>query len=153
MTANTWLRSDGGFFPINASNVGISTSTTTGILTFITNSLGANVGVAATATTGPSVAQGSSGIWLAIASISVEDTGTIRSFSVTLTDGTSVLDSGIVSTPGAALFSTISLAGVISAPAGNIRITATVPTSGNAFMLSNGSGSSKDSTLTAIRIG
>lgn len=120
----------------------------------ITNSLGADVALNNTANyfDGPSVAQGTSGTWFASGTVTLQDPTNALSFLVKLWDGTTVIASAGFS--GAANnYTTISLSGYLASPAGNLRISV----KGNAFttgkIIFNVSGNSKDSTISAIRIG
>ena len=154
MATNKFLRQDGWFQPVDSASIVPTTGATgTGFLGFVTNSTTTNQLIGSTATTGPSVSQGSSGTWLASGQVTVEDTGAARTVSATLTDGTNIIDSGVATTGAAGFFACIPLSGVIASPAGNIRITTTVVTTGTAFMIFNQSGSSKDTSVTAVRIG
>ena len=121
----------------------------------ITNSLGANVALNNTANyfDGPSVAQGTSGTWFVSGSIVVADTAGAAQINAKLWDGTTVIASGTVNLTAANLGLQISLSGYLASPAANIRISARDVTSTSGLIVSNGSGNSKDVTLTAIRIG
>ena len=122
----------------------------------ITASLGANVAMNNTANyfDGPSVAQGTSGTWFASGTIGVQDTTVGNNvIQVKLWDGTTVIASCFAVLSGAtSSAAAISLSGFISAPAGNIRISAKDVTTTAGLILFNGTGNSKDSTITAIRI-
>jgi len=122
-------------------------------LSKITASLGADVGLnAATYTDGPSVAQGATGTWLAIGTVSVVDTAAARNINFKLWDGTTVVDSCTVSTGGANFVASVTLIGALASPAANLRISAIAASGTAAKFLFNQSGNSKDSTITAIRI-
>lgn len=122
-------------------------------LSNITNSLGANVALNNTANyfDGPSVAQGTAGTWFCSGTVTVSDTATNTMF-VKLWDGTTVIssaaNSGVASNPAA-----ISLSGVLASPAANIRISVRDSSTTAGAILFNGSGNSKDSTLSCQRIG
>lgn len=120
--------------------------------TALTASLLADVALNNTANyfDGPSVAQGSTGTWLAIggATISGSSGDTI---DAKLWDGTTVIDSRSASV-GANGIGSISLAGLIASPAGNLRISCRNASNTAGSMKFNASGNSKDSTLTALRI-
>lgn len=122
-------------------------------LTSITASLGADVALNNTANyfDGPSVAQGSSGTWLATGTVTFQDTAGAAGFDVKLWDGTTVISSASTNTSGA-VFGSISLSGVITSPAGNIRISVKDLSSTSGIIKFNRSGNSKDSTVTAVRI-
>ena len=121
----------------------------------ITNSLGADVALSNTAAyfDGPSVAQGSSGTWLVMGTVTLIDTITSSNFYVKLWDGTTVIASAVVTAYGAInLPMCLSLSGYITSPAGNLRISVRDVGSTLGFIQYNQSGNSKDSTITAIRI-
>jgi hypothetical protein len=121
----------------------------------ITNSLSGDVTLNAGVgvySTGPSVAQGTTGTWFASGTVTIQGATGGSVISAKLWDGTTIFDScntAIVATTDG----TLSLSGFIAAPAGNIRISvadSAVATDG--VMLFNASGNSKDSTVTAFRI-
>lgn len=121
--------------------------------TVLTNSLGADVAMTSANTnfTGPSVAQGTSGGWLATGQVTIVDTAANLA-TCFLTDGTSNFASTVVrevaGTPAGVL---VTLTGFISGPAGNIRINC--QTNGTtAIMKYNLSGRTKDSALTVVRV-
>lgn len=127
-------------------------------LTKFTNSLAADVEITATATwtDGPTVAQGSTGVFLAIGTVSI-DMGLFAggTADVKLWDGTTVIASAHESAQGASATETsVSLSGYITNPTGNIRMSVKVshrnPT---AWIFADESGAAKDSTVSAIRIG
>jgi len=124
------------------------------LLSPITNSLVADVLLNNTANffDGPSVAQGTSGIWYASGTVTVLDTTAGGIFQAKLWDGTTVIATSGVLTPQASNQASISLSGFLSSPAGNLRISVKDINSANGKILSNIAGT-KDSTITAIRIG
>lgn len=117
----------------------------------ITNSLGGDVALNNTGNyfDGPSVAQGSTGTWFASGTVVVQDGGGSANIVCKLWDGTTVVASGqaTLSSP-----QPIALSGFLSAPAGNIRISCKDATAVTGLIVFNGSGNSKDSTLTAFRV-
>lgn len=121
----------------------------------ITASLGADVAVNNTANyfDGPSVAQGTVGTWWADGTVSFRDTAGAAAFSCKLWDGTSVIASAIVWTDTANLWKSVSLSGYLVTPAGNLRISVKDATSTSGVMGFNATGESKDSTISALRIG
>ena len=129
-----------------ASGVGVS-------LTTITASLGADVNLNNTANyfDGPSVAQGTTGTWLASGQVVVNDSSAV-SFIAKLWDGVTIISSGVVTISVAGASGLIALSGTITNPAGNIRISVRDPGSVNGKILFNNSGNSKDATLTVVRI-
>ncbi len=148
-----------------AAGTGISTSgtctiTTSGTCTVATslsnlsNSIGVDVNMNNTANyfDGPSVAQGTSGTWFASGAVSVVDTAGIAAVFCKLWDGTTVIASARVTTGAASQYASVALSGVLASPAGNIKISCRDSTSTSGIITANGSGNSKDGTVTAIRI-
>lgn len=127
-----------------------------GGLASFTNSLASDVSLNNTSNyfDGPSVAQGATGTWFASGTITLLDTVGAASMLVKLWDGTTVIASTEV-TIGATANQPIavSLSGIITAPAGNIRISARDGTTTTGVMKSNVSAlGNKDSTITAVQI-
>jgi hypothetical protein len=122
-------------------------------LTSATNSIGADVLLNNTANyfDGPSTAQGTTGTWFATGGVSLFS-GTVDAFYCKLWDGTTVIDSKASADPATALLTSISLSGIISSPAANIRISCRDLSTTAGKILFNQTGNSKDSTLTAVRI-
>lgn len=122
--------------------------------TDLTNSISSNVSLSSTSSyfDGPSVAQGSSGTWFVSGTITITDTSTTPNIKAKLWDGTTVIDSAVALVPIANSNTTITLSGVITNPAGNLKISANDPTGTTGEILFNASGNSKDSTITAMRI-
>lgn len=141
----------------NASllTTGTLTAARLGGMSNLTNSLGADVALSNTANyfDGPSVAQGTSGTWWASGTVTLTDTSSAAKFDCKLWDGTTV----IASASGASVNNTsnqsISLQGYLASPAGNIRISCKDLTSTSGKIVFNGTGTSKDSTISVIRIG
>jgi hypothetical protein len=121
----------------------------------VTNSLGADVALNNTANyfLGPTVAQGTAGTWFASGTVEVYDTAGAASIHAKLWDGTTVIASVETSTPGAGNAISISLSGFLASPAGNIRISVRDVSSTSGVLAFNTTGNSKDSTLSAFRIG
>jgi hypothetical protein len=123
-------------------------------LPFLANSLGANVALNNTANyfDGPTVAQGAAGIWLCTGTVTVSD-AVAASYVAKLWDGTTIIDScnAVQGLAGGA--TTLSLSGVISAPAGNIKISVKDLSAVTGTIRADNSGNGKDSTLTVVRIG
>jgi len=120
-------------------------------LSTITNSLVSNVSINVSNTffDGPSTSQGASGTWLATGSVSFIATNSPQ-VKCKLWDGTTVIDSGVEDTNANFNYS-MHLSGVITSPAGNIKISCS-NNGASGTILANGSGQGKDSTLTVIRI-
>jgi hypothetical protein len=118
----------------------------------ITASLGADVALNNVANyfDGPSVAQGTSGVWFVSGTVTVFDSGNANIFSK-LWDGTTVIASAVASV-SANFRAAVSLAGFITSPAGNLRISCRDATTVGGKIEFNASGNSKDSTISAIRI-
>lgn len=121
----------------------------------ITNSLSGDVALNNTANffDGPSVAQGTAGTWFVSGTISVNDTAGGAVFHAKLWDGTTVISAGVTNTSTANQIGSIALSGIITSPAGNLRISAKDSTSTSGNIKFNITGTSKDSTITAVRIG
>lgn len=119
-----------------------------------TNSLSGDVNLNNTANyfDGPSVAQGTSGKWFVSGTVTVNDASTAV-FYAKLWDGTTVIASGLVVSLSTQTLATISLSGVISNPAGNLRISVRDTTTTAGLIKFNTTGNSKDSTITAVQIG
>jgi hypothetical protein len=123
-------------------------------LSRVTNSLGADVAMNNTGNyfDGPSAAQGTTGVWIATGTVSLSDSAGAATMSCKLWDGTTVISSGFGRTSGAGLPTTMSLSGPLASPAGNIKISCRDSSSTSGSIVFNGTGSSKDSTLTVVRI-
>ena len=101
---------------------------------------------------GPTCAQGTTGTWWAAGTVVVTDSNGAATFSVKLWDGTTVIASAVVRTTGAGTSTSCALAGFLASPAGNIRISVKDSTSTGGTLQYNGSGESKDATLSVIQI-
>lgn len=120
----------------------------------LTNSLGADVALnnGAAYFDGPSVAQGSAGTWFASGTVTITSPGG-SSVLAKLHDGTTVFASAshpMLNAAGGSL--AIALSGLAPSPAGNLRISVIAGNVG-AKIVFNFTGNSKDSTITAIRVG
>jgi len=144
---NSALNTGSGGFQI----IGLPANTT---LSKITASLGSDVALNNSSNyfDCPSVAQGTSGIWFASGNVVFTDTVPASVFCK-LWDGTTVIDSGAATVNTSGYFATVSLSGFISSPAGNIRISCKNSGDTTGSIKYNASGNSKDSTITAFRIG
>lgn len=120
----------------------------------LTNSLGADVAVSTTAAfyDGPTVAQGTVGTWYASGGVTFNDPSAAAAFFVKLWDGTSNIAAGVCTTPAAGFNATMHLSGYITSPVGNIKISLRNVSTTNSSIIFNSSGTSTDSTLSAIRI-
>lgn len=130
-----------------------ATGTVTVAITTTTNSLGADVALNNTAAyfDGPSIAQGTSGTWYASGTVSL-GVNAGDGVDVKLWDGTTIISSMFVRAGTGAGATFAALSGVLSSPAGNIRISAKNITSTTGAISFNSTGNSKDSTLTVLRI-
>jgi hypothetical protein len=144
--------------PGTFQEVRVLTGGGTGYPTFspITNSLSGDVALNNTANyfDGPSVAQGTSGTWFASGTVGIQNAAA-STFNVKLWDGTTVISSAFFALAGGAGTNQIScsLSGYLVNPAGNIRISVRDANNTTSSIKANASGNSKDSTVTAIRIG
>lgn len=120
----------------------------------ITASLSGDVTMNNTANyfTGPSIAQGTSGTWLVMGSVTARSTAGAANFMAKLWDGTTVIDSGRMASLGVNNDIVFALSGYITAPAGNLRISVRDESDTSGLIKFNATGESKDSTITAIRI-
>jgi hypothetical protein len=120
----------------------------------LTNSLGANVALNNVSNyfDGPSVAQGSTGTWFASGTVTATDTAGIANIQCKLWDGTTVIASAQGSVAAVNLNVAFALSGFIASPVGNIRISCKDPASTSGVMVFNGTGNSKDSTISVFRI-
>jgi hypothetical protein len=145
MTANTFLRQDAIFAAIAQGDLPFDPAP-------ITATLGADVLLNNTANffTGPTIAQGSVGTWYVSGTVTLIDTIGDAQFLSQLWDGSTVIASGAANCAAANNFTIIALSGVISAPAGNLRISCKdVTSTSGKIAFSAGSNSS---TITAFRI-
>lgn len=123
--------------------------------TRITNSLGSDVALNNTAAyfNGPTVATGTTGTWFYSGKVTVWDTAGAALIDVKLTDGTTVIDSAQQTVGAASNPATIAVSGYLTTPAGSVTIQVKDLTSTSGHIKFNLSGNSKDSTLSAFRIG
>ncbi len=124
-------------------------------LTSVTATLSSSVVLNNTANyfDGPSVAQGSTGTWLASGTVTVIDSANAN-FVAKLWDGTTVIASGAANNVTGGAFASIALSGTLAAPAGNIKISARdlTNTSGGIQAGASAGTTGACSVLTAIRI-
>ncbi len=155
MTIRTFLRNDGQFTQVDAGSISISTTTTTAFLTFLANSLAGDVNITSVTSywDGPTVSLGSSGTWFAAGTVTLRTSGaSVQTFSAKLWDVVTVVDSCTV-TNVANGSATASLSGIITSPSSNLKISVKISAAVNSAILFNDSANSKDSSITAIRIG
>jgi hypothetical protein len=121
----------------------------------ITNSLVAPVAMNNTANyfPGPSVAQGTTGTWLAMGTVTMSDTAGGATFDCKLWDGTTVIASQTTKTAIANEFHAAALSGFLASPADNIRISCKDVTSTSGVIQNDAADSTINaSTVSAIRI-
>jgi hypothetical protein len=120
-----------------------------------TNSLGSDVLLNNVANyfDGPSVAQGTVGTWFASGTVTLQATGSNDGYHIKLWDGTTVITSTAVFPNTVSAIATVCLSGYIVSPANNIRISVKDVSSTSGKILFNGTGNSKDSTISVYRIG
>jgi hypothetical protein len=142
---------------ISGSPVTTSGNISAGVsLSYFANAIGSDISMNNTANffDGPGVAQGTTGVWFASGTVTLNDAGASASnFYCKLWDGTTVVSSANVAHVATAnLRVAISLQGIISAPAANIRISCRNIDSASAVMEFNRTGAGKDSNISAFRI-
>lgn len=93
------------------------------------------------------------GIYYVSGSVTLWDTAAAANFNTKLWDGTTVIASGRNNEQGPVQAQVVHLSGVITNPAGNIRISCKDETNATGVIKFNASGNSKDSTLTVLKIG
>jgi hypothetical protein len=120
-----------------------------------TTALAADVALASAGTyyDGPSIALSSSNLWIAGGTVTLQDPAGAEAFAVILWDGTTVIASTNTQTRTANACVSVTLFGYMPNPAGNVRLSVNSLNSSTAFIRYNASGQSKDSTITAFRIG
>ncbi|MET4345507.1 hypothetical protein [Bradyrhizobium sp. RT9a] len=101
---------------------------------------------------GPSIAQGTAGIWFVTATAGVLDTSGAAGMNCRISDGITVVTSVRTGTAGANAMTSLSLSGVITSPSGNLRLECADTTNAAGVMKFNASGNSKDTSITAVRI-
>ena len=117
------------------------------------NSIAGDVALNNTANyfTGPTIAQGASGVWFASGTVTLQAGALVNTFYVKLWDGTNLMASAVIIL-AATTYGTVSLSGFRASPAGNIRISVKDISGTDGLIIANASGEAKDSTLTVIRI-
>ena len=144
----------------NSTNVATTAFVTAAVsapnISRITASLGADVTMPVTGTvyTGPQIAQGTSGTWYVSGTVTIYNPTGGDNLDVLLWDGTTFIDSAATATVsvGAGYRSVIALSGIITNPAGNLRISVRATSRGDNVIAFNRSGYTKDSTISAIRL-
>lgn len=100
---------------------------------------------------GPTCAQGTVGTWFASGSVVINGGGS-DVVLLKLWDGTTIIDSARLTLNASGNAQDISLSGLLTTPAGNIRIDAKNTTSTLGGMVFNNTGNSKDCTLSVFRV-
>lgn len=154
-TGGITLNSNGGNFSVTPGAGTMTLGSTPFPLTSLTNSLTGDVALNNSANyfDGPTVAQGTSGTWFVSGTVTLNDSSASGTFQVKLWDGTTVIASAESSLGGLTSgIEAISVSGVITSPAGNLRISVRESNHTTGVIAFNATGNSKDSTITAIRI-
>jgi len=122
-------------------------------LSVLTNSLGSPVTMTTEGTyyDGPSVAQGTSGTWLAVGQVSVSGNAVGNYVTCKLWDGTTLIASAGIQTAGSNIDS-MPLSGMLVNPAANIKISCEDSSANGGTINSSTGAESKASTLTVIQI-
>jgi hypothetical protein len=116
----------------------------------ITNSLASSVAIGSSFVDGPTIAQGSVGIWLATGTVTVGG-NSAGNYNAKLYDGTTIIASTSLYIPAAGVFSSMALSGIATSPAGNLRIAVNTDAV-SASMLSS-TGNINACTISAVRVG
>lgn len=153
--AATLLVNPGDSVKIFSDGTNYQISRGTPVVTSIANTLSGDVTLNNIGTffDGPSVAQGTVGTWFASGTVTLIDTAGSAQFQVKLWDGTTVIASAQAISSAINVVVPVSVSGVLASPAANIRISVKDISSTSGLIKFNASGSSKDSTVTALRIG
>lgn len=154
----SWVAAGTGTVTSVTCGTGLSggTFTTSGTcatsLSTLTNSIAASVSLNNTASyfDGPTVAQGTSGTWLATGKVTVSSP-TADGIVCKLWDGTTVIDVGVVNLV-AGSNAPIALSGVLASPAANIKISCRDTNTTSGSIVNTADAIVKASTLTVIRI-
>lgn len=124
------------------------------VLTVLTNSLSGDVTLnnGGAYVDGPSIAAGSTGVWYVSGTVTCYNSGGSANFNIKLWDSTAVIASSRLNYQVATASLPASLSGFITNPTSNLKISGVSDSNGSSFKF-NTSGNSKDSTITAIRVG
>lgn len=124
-------------------------------LTAVTGTLSADVPLTSTTQyfTGPQVSAAGGGTWVVIGACGFYDNVSAQAFNWKLTDGTTTMASQQVQTPPVNGQASVTLVGVITNPAGNLRMAANNPGSTSGIIAANSSGNGKDCIVVAVKIG
>lgn len=138
----------------NASNISSGTLPVARLGLFpLTNSLGADVNLTNVANffDGPTIAQGTTGTWFAIGTVELIDTVVGAQMFCKLWDGTTVISSAVVNTPGASQGWSVTMAGYITSPTGSLRVSCKDATAITGKISAAGAGPNT-STISAFRL-
>jgi hypothetical protein len=118
-----------------------------------TNSLAGDVAInnAGNYFDGPTLTLGT-GVWLVFGTVTVADTAATPTALIRLSDGTTKACSTAQKIGASNIAYSASVSGIVTNPAGDVRISVKTGTATGSILF-NSSGDSKDSTITAFRIG
>ena len=169
-SSSTFLRGDMTWqTPPGGGNVSTSGSPTSGQLAFFTsatsitgvsvgavsNALGANVSITNTTSyfDGPVSSQGAAtGTFFVVATCAAFNSNAANNYGFRLWDGTTVIASGLAASSAVNQTISMTLAAIITNPAGSIKMSVRNFTNGSGNIQFNGSGDSKDCNITVYRI-
>jgi hypothetical protein len=144
---------------VSAGNVNVTGALrgTSAMLSPVNNSLGASITLNNTNFIDvTSVNQGANGTWLAQGVVTIGGGNSIATVTAKLWDGNTVMAASQfthINSNGIAATATISLQGFITNPTGNIKISVKDNGPSNSTVFFNQSGTGRDTSLSAIRIG
>jgi hypothetical protein len=122
----------------------------------VTGSLGVNASIGTGAyVNGPTINPGSSGTWFVSGQVTILVNGGASgdNFDVKLWDGSSVVVDSAAVNIQPNVYAVVHLSGKVSSFSGNLAISVIASTVSTGLIIANATGSGKDSTLTAFRIG
>lgn len=169
-STSTFLRGDMTWAtPAGGGTVSTTGSPTSGQLAFfsgatsitgvsvgaVSNALGANVSITNTTSyfDGPVSSQGAgTGTFYVIATCAAFNSNAANNYGFRLWDGTTVIASGLAASSAVNQTISMTLAGIITNPAGSIKLSVRNFTNGSGNIQFNGSGDSKDCNITVYRI-
>lgn len=124
------------------------------LFTTLSASLGADVALNNTANfiDGPSINLGTVGTWVVFSTTTVNDTGAAAAIHAKLWDGITVIDACITSVAVTNRHNSFTLVGLITAPAAPVKTSVKDATNTSGVIIFNATGTSKDTTIIAVRI-
>lgn len=146
--------SSGNISPVAlGTNLSMSGTTLNSSASYFVSFLGSDVTMTTSNTyyDGPSVAQGTSGTWLATVNLTYQSTSADEGFDIKLWDGTTVFASTRAFTVLANGAQSASISAICVSPAGNIKVSV-APDQGGSLLKFNASGNSKDCSIYAIKL-